>query len=110
MKHLIKSLMTIFVVISMVLCFTGTALAFTFDSELNPEEFYNWERVEFFRTSPYGGVVMLKNPDPNARIKVGSLNIYGGEVLSYSYVIDGKTYTYEFNNETNNYDLIVPNE
>jgi len=110
MKHLIKSLMVIFVAVSMVLCFVGASFAYTYDSEINPGEFVEWEKIGSVQTSPFGGVITLKNPDPNARIKEVNLDIFGEQVVSYWYDIDGKIYKYEFNNETENYDLVVPNE
>lgn len=108
MRHLIKNLMTVFVVISMVLCFVGASFAYTFDGELNPEAFDKWERVNTIQTSPFGGIVTLKNPDPNAKIKEVSLDIFQNGVVGYWYTIDGKVYKYEFNDETENYDLVVP--
>ena len=110
MKHLIKSLMAVFVAVSMVLCFVGTSFAYTYDSEINPEEFVKWEVTDRDRTSPFGGIATVKNPDPNAKVKEAHLEIWQDGLISYWYDIDGKTYRYEFNNETENYDLIVPNE
>jgi len=108
MKHLIKSLMVVFVVVSMVLCFVGASFAYTYDSEINPEEFIKWEVIDKVRTSPFGGIATLKNPDPNARIKEAQIEIFNKGLISYEYVIDGKTYKYKFNNETENYDLVIP--
>ena len=108
MKHLIKSLMAVFVAVSMVLCFVGVSFAYTYDSEINPEEFVKWEVVSKTRTSPFGGTAVVKNPDPNARIKEATLEIQNEGLISYWYTIDGKTYKYEFNYETLNYDLVVP--
>ena len=110
MKHLIRSLMTVFVAVSMILCFVGASFAYTYDSEINPEEFVAWEVIDKVRTSPSGGTAVIKNPDPNARIREATLEIQNGGLISYWYTIDGKTYKYEFNYETENYDLIVPNE
>ena len=111
MRHLIKNLMTVFVAVSMVLCFVGTSFAYTYDSELNPEEFSTgWITIEKTWTSPFGGIARVKNPDPNARIKEAQIEILNQGLISYEYVIDGKTYKYKFNYETENYDLIVPNE
>ena len=107
MKYL-KSLMAIFVVVSMVLCFSLTAFAWTFDSEIDPREFLNWERTNTTQTSPYGGIVTLRNPDHNAKIKEAMVSIWKNNLISYWYIIDGKTYKYEFNDVTKNYDLVVP--
>ena len=106
MKHLIKSLMAIFVVISVVLCFAGTSFAYTYDSEIDPIEFSSWEVTGKFQTNPLGGIVIVKNPDPNARIKKAMLKIRRNGIIGYAYDIDGKTYKYEFNTETANYDLV----
>ena len=108
MKHLIKNLMTIFVAISMVLCFVGISFAFTFDSKINPSEFTKWNRVSTIQTGPFGGVVILENPDPNAKIKEASLSLYKNNLIEYWYTINGKVYKYEFNDKTENYDLVVP--
>lgn len=107
MRHLIKSLMTAFVVVSMVLCFAGISSAYTYDSEINPAEFTSWEKIGSMQTSPFGGIVMLKNPDPDAKIKEIALNVYNDCLISYWYTIDGKVYKYEFNSETENYDLVI---
>jgi len=108
MKHLIKNLMTIFVAISMVLCFVGVSFAYTYDGEINPSEFTKWNKVSTIQTGPFGGVVVLENPDPNAKIKEVALSIYKDDLIEYWYTIDGKVYKYEFNDETSNYDLVVP--
>jgi len=107
MKHL-KSLMTVFVVVSMVLCFSLTAFAWTFDSEINPREFLNWERVSAVQTGPRSGTVTLRNPDPDAKIKEASISIWEDNLISYWYVINDKTYKYKYNDVTKNYDLVVP--
>ena len=108
MKHLIKSLMTVFVVVSMILCFAGISSAYTYDSEIDPVEFVGWEVVDKIPTSQHGGIAILKNPDANARIKGALVEIFSSSIVAYEYTIEGKTYRYEFNNETHNYDLVVP--
>jgi len=108
MKTFMKNLTKILLVISVVLCVSGVALAnaYTSDSEIDPIEFYNWTVVEKHQTGPGEGTAVIENPDPNAKIKRATIKISEGSLLSYSYVIDGKTYEYKFNYETKNYDLI----
>jgi len=108
MKHLIRNLAVIFVAIPIVLCFAGTSFAYTFDSEIDPIEFSSWEVTGRLQTNPLGGIVIVKNPDPNARIKEATLEIRNDGIISYEYDINGKTYKYEFNTETENYDLVIP--
>lgn len=108
MKQLISNLMVIFVVISAILCFIGTSFAYTFESEIDPIEFSSWKVIGKLQTNPLGGIAIVRNPDPNARIKEATLEIRNDGIISYQYDIDGKAYRYEFNTETDNYDLVVP--
>jgi len=100
--------MAVFVMVSVVLCFAGTSFAYTFDSEIDPIEFSGWEVTGKLQTNPLGGIVIVKNPDPNARIKEATLEIQRNGIMSYEYDIDGKTYKYEFNTKTENYGLVIP--
>ena len=108
MKRLVRNLMAIFVAVLMVLCFAGTSFAYTYDGEINPSEFIKWNTVSTIQIGPFGGVVVLENPDPNAKIKETALSIYKDNIIEYWYTIDGKVYKYEFNDKTKNYDLVVP--
>jgi hypothetical protein len=110
MKSLIKTIMKVFLALFIVLCVGGIAMAYTFDSEIDPKVFVGWEVTGSVQTSDYGGFIMLKNPDPNAKIKEAVIEILKCNVISYEYSIDGKVYKYKFNSETYNYDLVVPEE
>lgn len=105
MKSLIKTLL----IISMVLCVSGAAIAaHSFASEIDPKEFYSWTIVEKHQVGPGEGTVIMENPNPNAKIKKVTLYIQYAGLLWYSYDIDGKTYKYEWNYETRNYDSVEP--
>ena len=85
-------------------------MAYTFDSEIDPKIFVNWERVGSVQTSPCGGYVLLKNPNQDDKIKEAIIEIFKNGIVAYEYSIEGKTYKYIFNKETKNYDLVVPKE
>ena len=110
MNSLIKTIMKVFLVLSVVLCVTGIAMAYTYDSEIDPAVFVGWEVIGSMQTSSYGGFVMLKNPAPDAKIKEARLEVLKCNIISYEYSIDGKVYKYQLNTETWNYDLVVPEE
>ena len=110
MRSLTKTLMGIFMVAFIAICFVGTSFAYTYDSEIDPIEFSNWKVLEIVSNSPFGGFVALKNPDPNATIKEAIIEVFQNSIIAYEYTIDGKNYAYEFNNETKNYDLVKPAE
>ena len=108
MKSLTKTIVKVFLALSIVLCIGGIAMAYTFDSEIDPKVFVEWEVIGSMQTSPYGGFVTLKNPNPDAKIKEAFIEVFNGSIVSYEYSIDGKIYKYQFNMETKNYDLVVP--
>lgn len=110
MKSLTKTIMKIFLVLSIVLCIGGIAMAYTFDSELDPKVFVGWEVIGSVQTSPHGGFITLKNPDPNDKIKEAVIEVFNSGIVSYEYAIEGKIYKYRFNMDTRNYDLVVPEE
>lgn len=110
MRSLIKNIIKVFLVLSIVLSISGIAMAYTFDSEIDPKVFAGWEVIGSIQTSQFGGFITLKNPSPDAKIKEAVLEICNGGILSYEYAIEGKIYKYKFNMETHNYDLVVPEE
>ena len=79
-------------------------MAYTYDSEIDPAVFNKWEVVVPMQTSDYGGLIIVKNPDPDAKIKEVVIKLLNGNVVSYAYSIDGKIYAYQFNDRTENYD------
>jgi len=110
MKSLTKSIIKVFLALSIVFCIGGIAMAYTFDSEVDPKTFVEWEVIGTTQTSQYGGFVVLKNPDIDAKIKEVVIEVFNNTVMSYEYAIEGKVYKYELNMETDNYDLVVPEE
>ena len=92
----------------MVLCVSSVVMAasFTFDSEIDPRDFYSWTIVEKNQIGPGEGTAIIENPDPNAKIRKAMLYIDRGLLKRYSYAIDGKTYEYKWNSEMFNYDLV----
>jgi len=107
MKSLIKTIMKAFLVLSIVLCVSGIAMAYTYDSEVDPKVFVNWEIIGSIQTSSYGGFVILRNPDTDAKIKEVVIEVFRNTVMSYEYAIGKKVYKYKLNMETNNYDIVT---
>jgi len=108
MKSLTKTIIKVFLALSIVFCISGIAMAYTFDSEVDPKTFVEWEVIGMTQTSQYGGFVVLKNPDIDAKIKEVVIEVFNNTVMSYEYAIEGKVYKYELNMETDNYDVIEP--
>jgi len=107
MKSLTKTIIKVFLVLSVVLCVSGIAMAYTFDSEIDPKVFIEWEVIGKVQTSSYGGLITLKNPNPDAKIKEAVIEVFNNSIMSYEYAIEGKIYKYQFNMETSNYDMVT---
>jgi len=96
----------------MVLCFSMTASAYTFDGDIDPIVFGGWEVLSFVQLSSYGGTVVVRNPDGESKILRVVVKVESGGIMGYGYTIDGhtahgKTYVYLFNLDTENYDEFV---
>lgn len=108
LKHWKKGLLAVL----MVLCFSLTAFAYTFDGEIDPAIFPSWEVISSVQLSPSEVTVIAKNPDTEGRVIIKLEHHYGWGIMGYGYTIDGhtvdsKTHVYLFNSETVNYDETV---
>jgi len=102
-----KTLVKIFLVLSIVLGVSGVALAdYTFDGELDPGELPNWIVVMKVQTGPNEGEAVLKSRDPDAKINHVIVRMRGGYLITYEYMIDGKKYKYEYDFETKHFGLV----
>jgi len=99
MKTLKKILLTI-----LVLVMSLTLVSFTWEGELNPDEFGSWVIVG---SSPLIGELFwlfLKNPDQTSPIKiVAVLTDFGLVRYGYRYFKYGEPYKYMFNVEQDKY-------
>jgi len=96
----------------MVLCFSMTAFAYTFDGEIDPIVFGGWEVMSVVQLSPSEITVVVKSSDGESQILRVIVKVENGGIMGYGYTIDGhtansKTYVYLFNLDTENYDEFV---
>jgi hypothetical protein len=71
--------------------------AFTWEGELDPNAFDNWEFVGSLSAGPGVAWLILKNPDPAHAIKtVAALVDLNDNVLGYRYFKHGMPYSYFF--------------
>lgn len=102
-----KTLVKIFLVLSIVLGVSGIVLAdYTFDGEFDPGVLPSWAVVMKVQTGPNEGMAGLKNPDQDAKINHVIVTMRGGYLITYEYMIDGKTYKYEYDFETEHFGLV----
>ena len=110
MKFLMNKPIRAFIMILMIVCFTSTAFAYTYDSEIDPVEFSNWTELKVDKINDVM-IVELENQKANAKIKKATVKVDSQNyIISYEYVVDGKIYKYELNRESHNYDLVKPAE
>ncbi len=84
---------------------TEMEAGFTWEGELDPNEFDKWEKIT---TSPGPRIgtawVFIKNPDCGAPIEIVALQIkFEGYLLAYRYFKDHEPYVYVFNVIQNKY-------
>ena len=81
-----------------------TSNTFTWEGELDPNEFDNWKIVGT-QPTPKGNIwVFMKNPDLVSPIKIVSIAVDRDKnVLSYCYFKNGNPYSYFFDSGENKY-------
>lgn len=91
---------------------TETEAGFTWEGELDPNEFDKWEKI-FVSPGPRIGTawVFIKNPDYGSPIEIVALQIkFEGYLLAYRYFKDGEPYVYVFNGKDKYVQLDLSNE
>jgi len=77
---------------------------FTWDGELNPNEFDTWKLLSIQPTSQGYFWVFIENPDRDSPIDVVVLRVdSNSNILGYRYFKDGESYLYLFDSNKNKY-------
>ncbi len=85
------------IIILMIVLTTGIAWAFTWEGELDPNEFDKWELVSIIPNPQGFSWVMIKNPDQSSPIDVVAMLVdSSSNVLGYRYFKDNEPYGYFF--------------
>lgn len=84
-----------------------TAGGFTWEGELDPNEFVEWPRDagSYRMINPVIGKVTVENPDKNSPIQRIQILIYlpAEKLIAYRYFKEGKIYIYELDCNKNKY-------
>lgn len=84
-------------IILMIVLTTGIAWAFTWEGELDPNEFDKWELVSVIPNPQGFSWVIIKNPDQSSQIDVVAMLVdSSSNVLGYRYFKDSEPYGYFF--------------
>lgn len=79
------------------------APAFTWEGELNPDEFDKWEVINVMPSGLGQVIVIIQNPDDNSNIQKVSIFLYFEILRGYRYFKDGQPYSYIFDSENAKY-------
>ena len=86
-----------FLALFLVLFVSGIAAAFTWEGELDPNEFDKWKFKSMFPSPQGWWWVMVANPDESSPIDAVALLVDNNKnVLGYRYFKDGEPYGYFF--------------
>ena len=96
----------IFAAIVGLMLIASTSFAFTYDGEIDPNEFMNWLVMEKLQVDEYRSTVWIENPKRFAKIKRATLHLIGGGLSWYTYWKGGTLYTFEYNMETDRFELV----
>ena len=81
------------------------AMAFTYEGEMDPDEFTMWELVQSDMISFIKMVAIVQNPDREADVQRIQMFMYiNGTLLSYRYFKGGEAYNYELNIDKDRYE------
>jgi len=87
-------------VVLVILLTAGMAWAFTWEGELDPNEFDKWQIIGAEIVNPLTMIATAQNPDMRAEIQRIQMFIYiDGTLISYRYFKDGEIYDYVFNSD-----------
>ena len=91
-------------IILLILLTAGMAWAFTWEGELNPNEFDNWKLVSVQPTPQGYFWVFIENPDQTSAIDVVVMEVDLNSMLrSYRYFKYGEPHIYIFDNDQQKY-------
>ena len=92
------------IIVLLIVLTAGMAWAFTWDGELDPNEFDNWELISVIPNP--GGIswVLIKNPDNSASIGTVALLVdLNSNLIGYRYFKNGEPLGYFFNMDQEKY-------
>ncbi len=102
-KH-IRILLALGVCLAFILSGHLPLAAFTWEGELNPNEFDSWKLLSIQPTSQGYFWVIIENPDRGSPIDVVALRVdSNSNVLGYRYFKDGEPYLYIFDSNEDKY-------
>jgi len=84
----------------------STCFAFIYDGDIDPHKFLNWKIVNVLEINEYMGTMWLENPKMFSSIKYATLHLIGGRLSWYTYWKGGTLYTFEYNVETDRFELV----
>ena len=91
-------------IILLILLTAGMAWAFTWEGELNPNEFDNWKLISVQPTPQGYFWVFIENPDQTSAIDVVVMEVDLNSMLrSYRYFKYGEPHIYIFDNDQQKY-------
>ena len=91
-------------IILLILLTAGMAWAFTWEGELNPNEFDNWKLISVQPTPQGYFWVFIENPDQTSAIDVVVMEVDLNSMLrSYRYFKYGEPHIYLFDNNQQKY-------
>jgi hypothetical protein len=91
--------------IFVILLTAGMAWAFSWEGELDPNEFVKWQIIGAKMVSPLTMIATAQNPDKEAEIQRIQMILYiDGTLLSYRYFKGGEIYDYELNIDKSMYE------
>ena len=92
-------------IILVILLTGGMAWAFTWEGELDPNEFVKWQIIETKMFNSLTMIATAQNPDKGAEVQRIQMFIYiNGTLLSYRYFKEGEIYEYELNLDKDMYE------
>jgi hypothetical protein len=92
-------------IILVILLTGGMAWAFTWEGELDPNEFVKWQIIETKMFNSLTMIATAQNPDKGAKVQRIQMFIYiNGTLLSYRYFKGGEIYEYELNLDKDMYE------
>ena len=96
---------TILILVLLTSSFAGYVFAFTWEGELNPDEFDNWKFAEVTILSSTKVRVTIQNPDSKATVQRIQITIHiDRTLLSYRYFKRGEIYKYVLNTKKDRYE------
>jgi hypothetical protein len=91
-------------IVLLIVLTTGMAWAFTWEGELDPNEFDNWDLISVMPNPGGTSWVLVKNPDKSAPIDTVALLVdLNTNLLGYRYFKNGEPFGYFFDMDQEKY-------